>query len=68
MAGKRYIVDERGNRIAVILEVADYEQLLAAVRELEALRSEGAGRDSDAPYTEEEKAAVENRLKALGYL
>jgi hypothetical protein len=36
---ERFLVDDRGNRVAVVLDVAEYERLLAQVEELEAIRA-----------------------------
>jgi PHD/YefM family antitoxin component YafN of YafNO toxin-antitoxin module len=36
---ERYLVDENGNRIAVVLPVKEYEQLLEALEELEDIRA-----------------------------
>ena len=36
---ERFLVDDQGRRIAVVLDVVDYEQLLAQVEELEAIRA-----------------------------
>ena len=61
-----FIVDDQGKRTAVILEIEAYNTLLA---ELEALRLKTGHADTPAvAHTEEEKAIVEDRLKALGYL
>jgi hypothetical protein len=70
MSQKFFIVDDQGKRTAVILEIEAYNTLLA---ELEALRLKAGQADDpgDTPaeaHTEEEKAIVEDRLRALGYL
>jgi hypothetical protein len=36
---EKYITDENGNRIGVLLELEEYHQLLAALEELEAIRA-----------------------------
>jgi hypothetical protein len=36
---ERFLVDDRGNRVAVVLDVTEYERLLAQVEELEAIRA-----------------------------
>jgi hypothetical protein len=36
---ERYIVDEHGNRAAVVLDIADYQHLLEQLEELDALRT-----------------------------
>lgn len=37
--GMQYVTDERGVRIGVLLDIADYERLLEALEELEAIRA-----------------------------
>jgi hypothetical protein len=39
MAGTRYIVDETGERVSVVLDVEEYERLMQALEDLEDLRS-----------------------------
>jgi len=34
---ERYVVDERGSRVAVLLEIAEYQKVLDALEELEAI-------------------------------
>jgi len=41
---ERFIVDEQGERVAVVLDVAEYERLLAQVEELEAIRAYDAAK------------------------
>lgn len=36
---ERYIVDAKGNRIAVVLSIEEYERLLEAIEELEDIRA-----------------------------
>jgi len=35
----RYVTDEKGVRVGVLLDIADYERLLEALEELEAIRA-----------------------------
>lgn len=35
---EHYVVDENGNRIGIILDIADYQQLLEELEELECIR------------------------------
>jgi len=35
----RYVTDEKGIRVGVLLDIADYERLLEALEELEAIRA-----------------------------
>ena len=70
MSEKLFIIDDQGKRTAVILKIEAYNGLIA---ELEALRqkvgrSESTEDTTAESQTEEEKAIVEDRLKALGYL
>ncbi len=37
--GERYIVDERGNRVAVVLDIEVYQRILEELEELEAIRA-----------------------------
>jgi hypothetical protein len=36
---ERYLTDENGRRIGVLLDVAEYQRLLAALEELESIRA-----------------------------
>lgn len=36
---ERYVTDDEGNRVAVILNLEEYEQLLESAEELEAIRA-----------------------------
>lgn len=36
---EKYVTDERGNRIAVILEIEEYQKLLEQLEELEAIKA-----------------------------
>ncbi|PYV15363.1 MAG: hypothetical protein DMG21_15255 [Acidobacteria bacterium] len=36
---RKYLVDTNGNRIGVVLNIADYEQLLENTEELESIRA-----------------------------
>ena len=44
---ERYVVDENGNRIGVILDIADYQQLLEELEELECIRAYDAAKTSN---------------------
>lgn len=64
----RFIVDEHGRRTAVVLDIADYQQLLDDLEELEAIRAydaASAARDAVIPFaqaTEDiEASATESR-------
>ena len=43
---ERYIVDEKGNRIGVLLDIEDYHRLLAELEELESIRAYDAAKAS----------------------
>lgn len=43
---ERYVVDQSGNRIEVILAIKDYENLLEEIEELEAIRAYEAAKAS----------------------
>ncbi len=36
---ERYMIDEQGNRVGVVLDMADYQKLLEELEELESLRA-----------------------------
>lgn len=36
---KKYVVDDKGNRIGVFLNISDYQTLLGALEELESIRA-----------------------------
>lgn len=44
VAGPRYLVDEAGNRTAVVLDLAEYRRLLDALEEVESLRAYDAAK------------------------
>jgi hypothetical protein len=44
---ERYVVDENGNRIGVISDIADYQQLLEELEELEYIRAYDAAKASN---------------------
>ncbi|WP_448573899.1 hypothetical protein [Trichothermofontia sp.] len=41
---ERYLVDEAGNRVAVVLDIQEYEQLLDALEELAAIQAYDAAK------------------------
>jgi hypothetical protein len=43
---QRYVVDENGNRTGVILGIAEYQELLKDVEELESIRAYDAAKAS----------------------
>jgi hypothetical protein len=45
---ERYIIDEKGNRVGVVLDIADYQRLLEELEELECIRAYDAAKaDTD---------------------
>jgi len=62
---ERYVVDDRGNRISVVLDLADYQKLLDELEELEAIRAYDAAKasgDQAIPF-EQAIAEIEQRRK-----
>jgi len=43
---ERFVVDEQGNRISVVLDIADYQALLDRLEELECIREHDAAKGS----------------------
>jgi len=43
---ERYLTDEQGTRVAVILNIQEYEQLLEALEELESIQAYDAAKES----------------------
>lgn len=43
---ERYLVDEAGNRVAVVLDIQEYAKLLDALEELEAIQAYDAAKTS----------------------
>ncbi len=56
---ERYIVDEKGNRIEVILTLADYQKLLEELEELESIRAYDAAKSSGDEAIPFEQAVAE---------
>src|SRR5215213_7953524 len=52
---ERYLVDEHGNRVAVVIEIEAYQRILDALDELDALRQTDASKQfgGDLPSTRE---------------
>jgi PHD/YefM family antitoxin component YafN of YafNO toxin-antitoxin module len=44
---ERYIVDENGKRVGVVLDMKDYRRLLEEVEELESIRAYDSAKASD---------------------
>jgi hypothetical protein len=43
---ENYVIDEKGNRIGVILDIANYRKLLEEIEELESMRAYEAAKTS----------------------
>lgn len=43
---ENFVIDEKGNRIGVILDIADYRKLLEEIEELESIRAYDATKAS----------------------
>ena len=43
---ERFIIDDKGNRVAVILDVAEYRRMLEELEELESIRAYDAAKAS----------------------
>ena len=41
---ERFVVDEHGNRMSVVLDITDYEKLLEELEELESIRAYDAAK------------------------
>jgi hypothetical protein len=62
---ERFIVDENGQRVGVLLDIEDYRRLLEDVEELEAIRAYDAAKASgdEAVPLEQALAEIENNLQ-----
>lgn len=56
---EQYIVNEKGDRVGVILEIADYQHLLEELEELECVRAYDAAKASDDEAISFEQAIAE---------
>jgi hypothetical protein len=55
---ERYLVDESGSRVAVLLDIEEYQKILDALEELEAITAyDGAKAESDEVITFEQAIA-----------
>jgi len=43
---ERYLVDDNGNRIGVVIDIEDYQRLLQEIEELESIRAYDAAKAS----------------------
>ena len=44
--GEHYVVDEKGNRVGVLLNIRNYEKLLEELEELDSIRAYDAAKES----------------------
>lgn len=58
-AQERYVVDEKGRRVGVLLDLAAYRKLLEEAEELEAIRAYDAAKASGDEVISFEKAVEE---------
>jgi len=56
---KRYVVDDKGKRVGVLLDLADYHRLIAEAEEMEAIRAYDAARASGDEAIPFEEAVAE---------
>ena len=56
---KRYVVDENGNRLGVLLDLEEYRELLEKLEELESIRAYDAAKASDDEAIPFEQAVAE---------
>ena len=68
MAEPRFVVDQAGNRVGVLLDIDEYNRLLDASGLPESRRAREEDGASGPVYTREEKKLMEDRLESLGYL
>ncbi|MCE2439705.1 MAG: hypothetical protein J4F39_09805 [Candidatus Latescibacteria bacterium] len=68
MTEPRFVVDQAGNCVGVLLDVDEYNRLLDASGIPESLSAPEDEKASRPAYTPEEKKLMEDRLESLGYL
>ena len=61
---ERYVVDEKGNRVEVILTIEDYRKLLAELEELESIRAYDAAKATEDEAIPFEQAVAEIERKS----
>ena len=60
---ERYVVDENGTRVGVLLDIEDYRQLLKELEELESIRAYDAAKASGDEAIPFEQAVAEIEQK-----
>ncbi len=58
--GARYIIDEQGNRVAVVLDIEVYQRILEELEDLEAIRAY-----DDAKASQEPPIPLEEALRTI---
>jgi len=56
---ERYVVDADGNRVGVVLDLAEYSKLLEALEELEAIRAYDASKEFESERVPLDQALAE---------
>ena len=60
---ERFVVDQNGTRVGVLLDIGDYQKLLKELEELEAVRAYDAAKGSDDESIPFDKAVDEIEWK-----
>ncbi len=47
---ERYLIDEQGNRVAVVLDIAEYDRILAELEDLRAFDAAKASGEKPIPH------------------
>ena len=68
MTEPRFVVDQAGKRVGVLLDIDEYYRLLEASGLPESRCAREEDGESGPSYTREEKKLMEDRLESLGYL
>jgi len=56
---ERYVIDETGNRVAVLIDIEEYQKVLAALEELESINAYDEAKASDDEIISFEQAIQE---------
>ncbi len=62
---KRYITNDRGEKVGVILDIKDYDKMLEDVEELESIRAYDAAKSSTGEVVPFERAVEEIESRRL---
>ena len=63
MPKQQYVVDDKGNRVGVVLDIKDYQKMLAELEELESIRAFDVAKSSGDIAIPFEKAISEIERK-----